>query len=84
MDDELENVKLDMVSRILSETRQRVLEDLILLIADKAGVEQIEGLSLRDFLHQRHCALIEKMMISLGDKNPAVAAILQEHIDKGS
>lgn len=51
-------------------------------VGRKAGVETIEALSIHDWFSQQRVLALEDELVSLEDKNPALAAMLQDHLDK--
>ena len=70
-----------MVGQLLVKTD---LDTLLLLcqeLAQRAGVEAIEGLSVVEWYCRERLRRLDELLFALEDDNPAEAAILQERID---
>ena len=58
------------------------LLELCMILAGRAGLQQIEGLSLLDWFQKQKLEHMENMMIRIEDLDPALAAKLQLAIDE--
>jgi len=54
---------------------------LVVLIFERLGLTALEGLSVRDWFQKEKMDQIERILIHFEDKNPSVAALLQQMLD---
>ncbi|HRH94849.1 MAG TPA: hypothetical protein PLB55_02890 [Prosthecobacter sp.] len=59
------------------------LMDLVLVLAERAGVTELDDVPLRDWWRRRSRERLEMLLLEFEDKNPAVAAHLQKLLDDG-
>jgi hypothetical protein len=55
---------------------------MLLAVADRAGVKEVDGLSLADYYRRGVAAELKAYLRGVENKNPAVAAACQERLDE--
>ncbi len=70
------------LSLLIANAERDVLLKSIELVARAAHMETIEGISFPDWFSQQRVLALEDELVSIEDKNPALAAMLQDHLDK--
>ena len=58
-----------------------VLRDLVFVVAEQLGISSVDGLSLPAWFQREKLARLEHILIRFEDRNPEVAAWLQELVD---
>jgi hypothetical protein len=72
---------MDTMTNLAQQASIKALLELCVILADRAGLQEVEGLPLLDWFHKRKVENVENLMISMEDKNPALAAKLQRALD---
>jgi hypothetical protein len=70
-----------MVTGMVQGAETEALLELCQVLARRVGVHEIDGLALIDWFQREKVARMERMLIDLEDKNPAIAAQFQSIID---
>lgn len=83
MDDKYILATLDQItaSNLVLGAQVDNLLTLVEFLSERMGVKDVEGLPVRDWFDKEKGEQIERILIHLEDKNPTVAAFLQQTID---
>jgi hypothetical protein len=77
--DEIEHI---LTSQEITTARIDVLEHLIGVLCSRIGIQNLDGMSIRDYFQSEKFAQLERIMIGYENQNPTVAAYLSNLIDE--
>ena len=70
-----------MVGSLVQQVEIEVLLGLCEMLADRAGIQRIDNLSIREWFQREKVAQMDNTLIGLEDTNPALAAKFQTIVD---
>ena len=77
-----ETVDQLMAASLVQQAEIEILLSLCRSLADRLGIAQIDGLSIEDWFQREKQQKVDEILLQFENKNPVVAAYLQNIIDQ--